>query len=102
MSLEKMWKDFDDPIYNDSDDMKNAMLADMGYYYIPNIWDKEQYLMRQYYPHTKKSTNFRQVKTCYNCKHVEKMECGSHIEWGCGVIIKEYISEYDGICDLYE
>lgn len=50
----------------------------------------------------KELPNFRRTRTCFNCRFNSKMFCGSHTEWGCGIVWDEYVSKEDGVCDLHK
>ena len=68
---------------------------------VPNFNDLYYFYVKIQKPYTKKTLpNLRFVGGCWNCKHGEGLNCGSHYESDCG-ICREYVGEYRK-CDLWE
>lgn len=69
---------------------------------VPNLNDICMYWDKKTHPYTRETLpNYRRTATCFNCKFSDKMSCGSHIEWDCG-ICHDYVADEDGVCDLHE
>lgn len=101
-TIEECWKEYEEYLEYDDLEMAYICLGDVAWYYVPNcdaLYCKYQKIV---FPYSKKTLpNLRKIPSCYNCKHADKMFCGSHIEWSCGITI-DYVSRYDMVCDLHE
>jgi hypothetical protein len=85
------------------DKLGDDMMGTFAFMRLPNasdicmMWNKKEHP----YNSEKDLPNYHQTKTCFNCKYSDKMSCGSHIEWSCGLTY-EFVNDYDCVCDLHE
>lgn len=76
-------------------------LAFFGIARIPNFYNLCKMYWKKAKPYYATTLpNLRLVNGCWNCKHAETLDCGSHFETSCG-ICRDSVHGHK-ICDLWE